>query len=178
MRISQRLVTAAVLIALSSALVGCGSMGGGWDPTDLLDFLDTKKKLPGERKPVFPEGVPGLQQGVPKELYKENVERELQQQNATAVAPPVEEPKPRGKPKGRVNVGAVRSSAPAPEAAPADADAAPTEDTSGAPPAPKGKKIVRRRTTAPPAENSSAAPAAEPATTPFPAPVPSGTFTR
>jgi hypothetical protein len=181
MRISQRLVTAAVLLALSSALAGCGSMGGGWDPSDLLDFLDTKKKLPGERKPVFPEGVPGLQQGVPKELYKENVERELQQQNATAVAPPAEQPKPRGKAKGRVNVGAVRSSAPAPEAAPADPDAAPAEDTSGAPPAPKGKRIVRRRTTAPPADNSSAAPAAqqaEPATTPVPAPVPSGTFTR
>ena len=36
----------------------------------MLDFLDTKKKLPGERKPVFPDGVPGLEQGVPKELYK------------------------------------------------------------------------------------------------------------
>ncbi len=32
----------------------------------MLDFLDTKKKLPGERKPVFPDGVPGLEQGVPK----------------------------------------------------------------------------------------------------------------
>jgi hypothetical protein len=71
MRRSQRLIAAAVLIALSGALAGCG--GGGlssFDPTDMLDFLDTKKKLPGERKPVFPEGVPGLEQGVPKELYK------------------------------------------------------------------------------------------------------------
>jgi hypothetical protein len=179
MRISQRLVTAAVLIALSSALAGCGSMGSGWDPSDLLDFLDTKKKLPGDRKPVFPDGVPGLQQGVPKELYKGNVEQE-QQNNAALAPPPVEAPKARSKPKGRVNVGAVRSSAPAPEAAPADPDAA-VEDTAGAPPAPKGKKIVRRRTTAPAADDSSAAPAAQqaqPATTPFPAPVPSGTFTR
>ena len=183
MRRSQRLVTAAVLIALSSALAGCGSMGGSnWDPSDLLDFLDTKKKLPGDRKPVFPEGVPGLQQGVPKELYKDNVEREQQQQNNAALAPPpAEAPKARSKPKGRVNVGAVRSAAPAPEAAPADPDAPPVEDTSGAPPAPKAKKIVRRRTTAPAADDSSAAPAAQqaqPATTPFPAPVPSGTFTR
>src|ERR1051326_7324671 len=31
---------------------------------------DTKKKLSGERKPVFPEGVPGVPQGVPPELVK------------------------------------------------------------------------------------------------------------
>ncbi len=48
---------------------GCGSTAG-FDPSDLLDFLDTKKKLPGDRKPVFPEGVPGLEQGVPKDLYR------------------------------------------------------------------------------------------------------------
>src|SRR3954471_11159172 len=70
MRSVQRLTVAAVLIALSCALAGCSSTTSNWEPTDLLDFLDTKKKLPGERKPVFPEGVPGLEQGVPKELYK------------------------------------------------------------------------------------------------------------
>src|ERR1700712_1773884 len=117
MRPVQRLVSAAVLIALSSALTGCGSMTG-WDPTDLLDFLDTKKKLPGDRKPVFPEGVPGLQQGVPKELYKGNVEQQQRDEAAAAAAaaaapPPVmEQPKSRAKPKGRVNVGAVRSAPP------------------------------------------------------------------
>ena len=71
MRRSQRLIATAVVIALSGVLAGCG--GGGmssFDPSDMLDFLDTKKKLPGERKPVFPEGVPGLEQGVPKDLYK------------------------------------------------------------------------------------------------------------
>ena len=69
MRRSQRLIAATIVIALSGALAGCSSMGN-WDPTDMLDFLDTKKKLPGERKPVFPDGVPGLEQGVPKDLYK------------------------------------------------------------------------------------------------------------
>ena len=52
MRRSQRLIAAAVLVALTSALGGCSSGFGSWDPTDLLDFLDTKKKLPGERKPA------------------------------------------------------------------------------------------------------------------------------
>ena len=69
MRRSQRLIAAAVLIALTGALAGCS--GGGissFDPSDMLDFLDTKKKLAGERKPVFPDGVPGLEQGVPKSL--------------------------------------------------------------------------------------------------------------
>src|SRR6201995_3877436 len=73
MRRSQRLIAAAVLISLSGVLAGCAdsmSKLADWDPTDMLDFLDTKKKIPGERKPVFPEGVPGLEQGVPKELYK------------------------------------------------------------------------------------------------------------
>jgi len=166
MRPVQRLVSAAVLIALSGALTGCGSMTG-WDPSDLLDILDTKKKLPGDRKPVFPEGVPGLQQGVPKELYRGAAE---QPPEAAPVAPPAAEPKGR-KAKGRVNVGAVRS---APVAA--DPDAV-VEDTSGAPPAPKGR-INRRRTTAPAAESTPAAAAPAQATTPFPAPVPSGTFTR
>ena len=80
MRLSQRLIAATVLAALSGVLGGCGT-NGAFDPTDMLDFLDTKKKLPGERKPVFPEGVPGVEQGVPKELYKG-----AQQQDA---APPV-----------------------------------------------------------------------------------------
>jgi len=174
MRPVQRLVSAAVLLALSSALTGCGSMTG-WDPSDLLDFLDTKKKLPGDRKPVFPEGVPGLQQGVPQELYKGNVEQQQREEaaRAAAAAAPAAEPQGR-KSKARVNVGAVRN---------APAAAQPEGVEEGAPAAvpaePRGRKIVRRRTTAPPAEAAPAA--AEPAqqsTAPFPAPVPSGTFTR
>src|SRR3982751_6518391 len=93
---SQRLIAAAVAVALSGALAGCSSSMGNWDPTDLLDFLDTKKKLPGERKPVFPEGVPGLEQGVPKDLYKGSRREQLDQQNAEAAgasAVPAEEPK-------------------------------------------------------------------------------------
>src|SRR2546423_869394 len=77
-----------------------------WNPPDLLDFLDTKKRLPGERKPVFPEGVPGLEQGVPKDLYKSNVEQRQQQDAAaaaSAASQAVEAPKPQkaGKSKGK-----------------------------------------------------------------------------
>jgi hypothetical protein len=172
MRRPQRLIVATVLIALSSALAGCGSMGN-FDPSDLLDFLDTKKKLPGDRKPVFPEGVPGLEQGVPKDLYKGS-RQQVDDPNAQAAAPPpAEEPKSKrgAKSKGK------QAAAPAPAAA--DPDAAPDEEgsTAAAPPAPKPAKIVRKRTTAPPPDQS-AAPTRSPQQSAFPAPVPSGTFTR
>ena len=125
MRRSQRLIAASVLIALSGVLGGCSSGFGNFDPTDLLDFLDTKKKLPGERKPVFPDGVPGLEQGVPKELYKGSRQEQIDQQNAqaaaaTAAPPAAEEPKSKRGAKGKPP--AVASTAP--NAAP-DPDAAP-----------------------------------------------------
>jgi hypothetical protein len=181
---SQRLIAAAVVIALSGALAGCSSGITNWDPTDLLDFLDTKKKLPGERKPVFPGGVPGLEQGVPKDLYKSNVEQRQQQDAAAAaaVAQPVEEPKPKNAAKSK-GKGKQTAGTPAAAAAP-DGEAAPEEEgsTAVAPPAPKAK-IVRRRTTAPPPDAAApqvAPPAAQPqqAGSPFPAPMPAGTFQR
>src|SRR3981189_2501771 len=86
MRRPQRLIAATILVALASALAGCSSLGN-FDPTDMLDFLDTKKKLPGERKPVFPDGVPGLEQGVPKELYKGSRQEQIDQNAQAAPAP-------------------------------------------------------------------------------------------
>jgi hypothetical protein len=183
MRRSQRLIAASILIALSGALAGCSTSFTNFDPSDLLDFLDTKKKLPGERKPVFPEGVPGLEQGVPKDLYKGSAQERLDRQNAAAAATaaPAEEPKQAAKSRGKSKQPATASTAPA---AAAEPDAASEEDgTAAAPPAPKPKKIVRRRTTAPPPDQPAAQPAqpAQPAqqsAAPFPAPLPSGTFAR
>src|ERR1700724_2162823 len=129
MRRSQRLIAAAVLIALCGALGGCSSGFGSFDPSDLLDWLDTKKKLPGERKPVFPDGVPGLEQGVPKDLYKGSRQEQIDQQNAAAPAdpaPPPERAKSKKSAKGKGKPPATASTAPAadPAAAPADPDAA------------------------------------------------------
>jgi hypothetical protein len=183
MRRSQRMIAAAVLIALSGALAGCSSGLSNWDPTDLLDFLDTKKKLPGERKAVFPDGVPGLEQGVPKELYKGSAQERLDQQNAQAAAaasaPPSEEPKSKraAKSKGKNKQPATASTD---SAAAPDPDAAPEEEgsTAAAPPPPKAKNVVRRRTTAPPAESAPSAQSPQQSAAPFPAPMPGGTFTR
>jgi hypothetical protein len=186
MRRPQRLIALAVLIALSGALAGCG--GGGlssFDPSDLLDFLDTKKKLPGERKPVFPEGVPGLEQGVPKNLYKGSRQEQIDQQNAAAAAPPpVEDPKAKraaAKSKGKQSAKLAPPPGTEPGAQP-NPDAAPEEEgsTAAAPPPPKPPKIVRRRTTAPPPDAPAAQPVqpAQQSAAPFPAPMPSGTFQR
>src|ERR1700710_406462 len=96
MRRSQRLIAATVLVALSSALAGCGSMGN-FDPSDMLDFLDTKKKIQGDRKPVFPEGVPGLEQGVPRQMYRGSAQEQIDQQNAQAAAAAAAAPAPKSK---------------------------------------------------------------------------------
>src|SRR5262245_63258016 len=71
-----------VLIVLCSlTLGGCGS-SGFWDSANnasdrfqdmLVDFNPfgtAKKPLPGERRAVFPEGVPGVKQGVTPELMR------------------------------------------------------------------------------------------------------------
>lgn len=55
------------LFAAAPTLAGCTDFDA-----DKLDFfhLNEKKKLPGERKPMFPEGVPGVTQGIPQDLTK------------------------------------------------------------------------------------------------------------
>ena len=176
MRRSQRLIAAAVLVSLSTVLAGCSDSLSNWDPTDMLDFLDTKKKIPGDRKPVFPDGVPGLEQGVPKELYKGSAQERIDQQNAQAAAAASA---PAGAPTSKQAKSKSKQ--------PAAADAASAEDggANAAPPAPKPKKIARKRTTAPPPDQQTAQPAqsgqpAQPqqSAAPFPAPMPSGTFSR
>jgi hypothetical protein len=92
-----RIALAAAALALGLALAGCEN----FDPTSLLDndFFSTKKKLPGERQPVFPEGTPGVPQGVPQELvkgYQPAAEPEPVKQ-----AQPVE-PKPKARPKPKI----------------------------------------------------------------------------
>src|SRR5262245_7599557 len=61
------------MLSLGLVLTGCGSFDPTqFDPTAIFDaeIFNTKKKLPGERKAVFPDGTPGVPQGVPQELVK------------------------------------------------------------------------------------------------------------
>ena len=57
----------AVVLALA-----CCTSGGQFDPTEVVnsDVFSTKKKLAGDREPLFPNGVPGAETGVPPDLVK------------------------------------------------------------------------------------------------------------
>jgi hypothetical protein len=98
MRLARGLMGAVLAAAIGIGAAGCDTL----DSFD-MDFLGTKKKLPGERKPVFPEGVPGVVQGVPAEYIKGYDEKAAQAtpDPATAAVQQIaaEKPKPAAKPK-------------------------------------------------------------------------------
>src|SRR5258708_26696664 len=58
-----RLVLAAIVAATGPVLSACDSL-------DTFDVFDSKRKLGGGRKPVLPEGGPGVASGVPPELVR------------------------------------------------------------------------------------------------------------
>ena len=142
MRLHRALLTASVL-GLGLALGGCESF-------DLENIWNSKKPLPGERKALFPQGVPGVPQGVPADLvqgYQPPAEPEPQ-------AAPPEPPKPKPRPR-RVATPAQPPAQPRQMQAPAQQ---PTQPTQAAPwPAPQQ---------------------AQPAASPWPDPPRPGTFQR
>ena len=109
-------------ITLTLLLVSIGGALGGCETMENFQFWDTKTKLPGERKPVFPEGVPGVTQGIPPELMKGYQEQQqavdpaatAAQETAEKEAKP--EPKAKAKPKPK-KVAQPRAPAVQPEAA-------------------------------------------------------------
>jgi hypothetical protein len=108
-----RVLMLTLLAAAVPALSGCTN----FDPDSLDVFhLNEKKKLPGERKELFPGGVPGVTQGIPPEYIKGNqpppetaqalqapaseqskAADETEPEKKSAAAEP--EPKPKPKPK-------------------------------------------------------------------------------
>jgi len=117
MRANSRIVMLAALALAIPALAGCTN----FDPDKLDVFgLNEKKKLPGERKDLFPGGVPGVTQGIPPEYVKGN-------------HPPPET--------------AQALQAPAPEQNKAAEEAEPEKKTTAAPePNPKPKRAAKPRT--------------------------------
>jgi hypothetical protein len=69
MRLMHRIVLLVGLVAIAPVLAGCENFD--MDKLDVFG-LNEKKKLPGDRKPVFPGGVPGVSQGIPPEYLKGN----------------------------------------------------------------------------------------------------------
>jgi hypothetical protein len=96
MRVVRGVLVTLVLLPFGGVLAGCDSL-------DTFQIFDSKKKLPGERHPVFPNGVPGVTQGIPPDLVKGYQEPAQEPDPAAAAAqatadkiePPKTKPKPR-----------------------------------------------------------------------------------
>jgi hypothetical protein len=142
-------------IVLLGLLVGAGLPLAACDTIDnLTNMLDTKKRLPGDRRPVFPDGVPGVEMGVPPEMMKGYQEKQAAGQAQTppgtqtpaGQAPPgqaaqteqPETPKPkkvvtRPKPKPAPSDTAQQASAPPAQGAQAQTAAWPSQPAQAAP---------------------------------------------
>jgi len=180
MRIHNAIVLT-LLIAAAPALSGCADFD--MDKLDVLG-LNKKKPLPGERHDVFPEGVPGVARGIPAELMRgqaqsqpgaavplDNVAQQPAEgeQKTAAAAPDEEKPKVKPKPKPKQVVSRpTRIEMKPQEQQPASAQAA------SAQPAPAQTAQPTQSAQAPggwpPPENN--------ASSPWPAPVPAGTFSK
>ncbi len=68
MQYASPIVRVGSAFAFVLVLAAC-TPGGNFDPTEWVN-LDTKKKIPGDREPLFPNGVPGTETGVPPDLVK------------------------------------------------------------------------------------------------------------
>lgn len=163
MRRPDRIIVTAGALALALALGGCESLSnfGG-----LEDLFSTKKPLPGERRAVFPEGVPGVAQGVPAELMPGNqpgqAQAALPEPTETGSAPAKPAPAARAKPKPQ-----PKSQQPKKEA------------TRVRPPAEPSRAAAPPTARSEPADQPWPAPTRQqPAPAPWPEPPPSGTFQR
>jgi len=162
------------MIVLTALCVGFGVSGcanGNFDLDPSTWFPDGKKKLPGERRELFPEGVPGVTQGVPPELIRGNPANQAAQ-NPDTEAAPQEQPAPQAQEKPKPRPKKVARPRPAPEPAadaepaPQPARAAPRQSQpaqSGAWPAPQAQQQPQQQA---------------PAGGAWPAPPAAGTFTR
>ncbi len=197
MRRWDRIVLLVGLVALAPVLAGCENFD--MDKLDVFHIND-KKKLPGERKPLFPEGVPGVSQGIPPEYLKGNQPADTAQTlpgdpgnppvaaeptdkstvgarpNRTAAVEPLQtEPKQKIEPKPKPKHKAKAKLKPKPATASAPSQPAAQQSPQAPWPA------------AAPAEQQQAEPAPQPApwpgqaattTTPWPSAPPPGTFSR
>jgi len=164
-----------VLAAFCAGLGLSGCANGNFELDPAYWFPDGKKKLPGERRELFPGGVPGVTQGIPPELIRGSSAQQPEEQALAPVqdAPPpqaeVEErPKPRPKrvarPRPAPEAEAVQTTpTPAEASRPAEAPRPAQPAAPGAWPTPQAQQ-----------QQQPAAPAASA----WPSPPAPGTFTR
>lgn len=165
--IRTRLIATALTLAFVGVLGGCSSMPS-WDPTDLMDFLDTKKPAPGVRKPVFPEGVPGMSQGVPQELMKGSPEANAAEAGGLATQPVEAQPAPPPAPAKRTRTTTRAAKQPAQsqvEIAPDDVNVESEPQQPARRQAPRPRAVQQQSQQQQPVEQQQSS-------SPFPAPLP------
>lgn len=107
---------------LTASLLAAGLTLSGCESFDPESWFSTKKPLPGERRPMFPGGVPGVPQGVPQDLVKGYQPPAENPPEVVTAEPP--KPKPAAKPRP----------APAPRQAAAPRPAPQPQEQQSAPP--------------------------------------------
>ncbi len=166
--------------ALVLVLAAC-TPGGQFDPTEVIN-IDTKKKIPGDREPLFPNGVPGAETGVPPDLvkgYKPPPDQAAESADAaaapavvgpvrTAVVAPLEKPKPKLRPKPKARPKSKVARAPAQTNWPAPAPGASTARTNW--PAPPSTAAGAQTNWPAPPSTAPAQQAAQPAQSIWPNP--------
>jgi hypothetical protein len=191
MRRIHRLAMLAVLLAAGPVLAGCEDFD--LDKLDVFHLGD-KKKLPGERKELFPGGVPGVAQGVPPE-YLKGYQPPADSANANETLPPASKVNPGDEDASAVLKPEAKTAAVEPAAAPkpkpkrkpkaATAQRAPAQVTIQ--PAAPGQPAAAPRQQSPwPDPSQQQQPAQSPwpnpnqtnNTSPWPAPPPAGTLSR
>ena len=179
-------VRAVAALALALLIAGC-TKGGQFDPTEMFnsDMFDTKKKLKGERVPVFPEGVPGATSGVPADLMKgyqpppESADADAAVPGPTPPPEAAEATKPKPKPKPKPKLAAQKPPAPAATRINVGPNHAGQQPDTAAWPAPPPTSSAQSQTSqsvwpaAPPTTSS-----AQPAQSVWPNPPPTGGSSR
>jgi hypothetical protein len=164
----RRFLLIASLLTVSLTVSGCES----FDPSD---WFNPKKPLPGERKEVFPGGVPGVPEGVPPELVK-GYQPPAEPQPQVVEAPPEQpNPRPKAKPKPKPKPKPQRAAAPV-QRAPAPA-AQQQPATSWPAPAPAGQSQPAASPWPTPQQTTPQSAPAQPAS-PWPDPPRPGSFQR
>jgi hypothetical protein len=146
---------------LTLPLAGCASVSDALDPSEWFsgEFFNTKKKLPGDRKAVFPQGVPGVSQGIPSDLVKGNQQPPVESGFAVTETQSVNPP-PRAAATGRTAARTDATNADTAKTDTAKTDTAKPEEFQPAPrekakPKPKPKPATAERQ--PPAQAPSSA---------------------
>jgi hypothetical protein len=128
-----------IVSALTAVLLvsGCSS----FDPTDIMDALSPKKTpLAGDRKPLFPEGTPGVEQGLPPELVKGYQPPAPDSTQSAQAAPDQAKPKAKAKPKPKVATAPPASAPPA--SAPTTSAPSPAQASAPWPPPPATRQTA------------------------------------